>query len=342
VSGEAAGRGRPLLTVAELRVEFSTQQGMICAVADAGLHIDRGEVLAVVGESGSGKTVTSLAILGLLPPAGRVARGKITFDSTDLLSASRKAMRKLRGQRIGMIFQDPMTALNPVMRVGDQIDEAIRIHDRTTSRAAARSRTIQTLELVGVSDAQRRARQYPHEWSGGMRQRAVIAMALANGPDLIIADEPTTALDTTVQAQVLEVLQKARAETGVAIMLITHNLGLVAEIADRVVVMYAGRVVESAPVRTVLRSSAHPYTRGLIASRPGAIGSDHRLTPIQGVPPSALAIPAGCSFHPRCPQTAGDSACSSLLPRLALVGDSHEAACHHSAAVLADAGGVPQ
>jgi oligopeptide/dipeptide ABC transporter ATP-binding protein len=286
--------------------------------------------------------VTSLAILGLLPPTARIARGGIWFDGADLRNAGRRAMRKLRGQRIGMIFQDPMTSLNPVMRVGDQIDEAIRIHDRSTSRAAARDRTIEMLHLVGVSDAPRRARQYPHEWSGGMRQRAVIAMALVNGPDLVIADEPTTALDTTVQAQVLEVLQKAREETGVAVMLITHNLGLVAEIADRVVVMYAGRVVERAPVRTVLRSSAHPYTRGLITSRPGAVGADRRLTPIQGVPPTPLAIPSGCSFHPRCTQIAGDSACSALRPALAVVGELHEAACHHSAAVLADAKGAPQ
>jgi oligopeptide/dipeptide ABC transporter ATP-binding protein len=198
------------------------------------------------------------------------------------------------------------------------------------------------LELVGVSDAPRRARQYPHEWSGGMRQRAVIATALVNGPDLIIADEPTTALDTTVQAQVLQVLAKAREETGVAVMLITHNLGLVAEIADRVVVMYAGRVVERAPVRTVLRESAHPYTRGLIASRPGAFGASRRLTPIPGTPPTALAIPEGCSFHPRCTRIAGDIACSTLRPPLALVGSRHEAACHHSAEVLADAREVPQ
>jgi oligopeptide/dipeptide ABC transporter ATP-binding protein len=325
-----ADAGAELLSISDLRVEFKTEHGAVTALDEVEYTIRRGEILGVVGESGSGKTVTALSVLGLLPPNARILEGDLNFDGLDLRRANKRTMRDLRGRRIGMIFQDPMTALNPVMRVGDQIDEAWLIHRKSESRRGARRRTLETLDLVGVTDPARRARQYPHEWSGGMRQRAVIAMALINDPDLVIADEPTTALDATVQAQVIDVLRRARAETGVAVILITHNLGVVAEIADRVVVMYAGRVVEEAPVRTLLRDSAHPYTRGLIASRPGTVAAGERLVPIPGLPPNMRLIHRGCAFRPRCSSAAGDPRCAADRPSLRVTGADHQSACHHA------------
>jgi len=323
--------GEELLSIEGLRVDFTDDRGRaVHALDGAGYTVRKGEILGVVGESGSGKTVTALTLMGLLPHNARVVGGQIGFDGLDILRLARPQLRALRGRRIGMIFQDPMTALDPVVRVGDQVDEAYLIHHKSQSRKSARSRTLSILDLVGVADPERRARQYPHEWSGGMRQRAMIAMALINGPDLLIADEPTTALDATVQAQVIDVLARARAETGVAVVLITHNLGIIAEIADRVAVMYAGRVVEHAAVRTLLRASAHPYTRALIASRPGSAPAGERLTPIRGMPPRMLTIPPGCSFQPRCTSAGEDQRCVTDKPELVTIGELHEAACHHA------------
>jgi oligopeptide/dipeptide ABC transporter ATP-binding protein len=340
----APGQPRPggeLLSIEGLRVDFTDDRGRtVHALDGAGYTVRKGEILGVVGESGSGKTVSALTLMGLLPHNARGVGGEIRFDGLDILGLARPRLRALRGSRIGMIFQDPMTALDPVMRVGDQIDEAYLIHHKSQSRRSARSRTLSILDLVGVADPESRARQYPHQWSGGMRQRAMIAMALINGPDLLIADEPTTALDATVQAQVIDVLGRARAETGVAVVLITHNLGIIAEVADRVAVMYAGRVVEHAAVRTLLRTSAHPYTQALIASRPGSVGAGERLTPIRGLPPRMLTIPPGCSFQPRCTSAGGDQRCVTDKPELAVIGELHDAACHHAGAQVSKSGEV--
>jgi oligopeptide/dipeptide ABC transporter ATP-binding protein len=286
------------------------------------------ETLAVVGESGSGKTVTSLAIMGLLPATASIS-GEATFDGENLIGRSEKQLQSVRGDRIAMIFQDALAALNPVHRVGDQIAEAIAVH-HDLSRADLRSRAVELLDLVGIPEPADRAGDYPHQFSGGMRQRAMIAMAIANDPDVLIADEPTTALDVTIQAQVLDVLERIQERTDTAIILITHDLGVVAGIADRVLVMYAGREAELGSAEDVFYRPSHPYTRGLLASLPRLDrGPDHhRLHHIEGQPPSLIFVPSGCAFHPRCPYADLDGVCVSAVPQSVAVSPGHTAACH--------------
>ena len=320
----------PILEVRDLEVFFATSHGSVEAVRGVDLTLAAGDVLGIVGESGSGKSVTMRAVLGLLPPTARI-RGSVRFHGQELLGRSRRLLRALRGKRIGMIFQDPMTALNPVITIGEQIVEAIRIHDRAISHSKALARAVELLELVAIPFPERRVRQYPHEFSGGMRQRAVIAMAMANGPELLIADEPTTALDVTVQAQILDVLARLRVERGVSLALITHDLGVVAGMADHIAVMYAGRVVERGPVNEVFYRPRHPYTRGLLAATPRIEGEVVRLRAIEGSPPSLARRPSGCAFHPRCPLADGRR-CVTEEPVLREV-DGAFAACHYAEAM---------
>jgi peptide/nickel transport system ATP-binding protein len=291
----------PLLSVRDLSVAFQTEDGLVKAVNGITFDLHPGETLAVVGESGSGKSVAAMAIMRLLPRYAQIS-GSIEFEGVDLLGLSVKQMRKLQGNRVAMIFQDPMTALNPVFTVGNQLVEAIRVHHRGVSKNAARSRAVELLDLVGIPDARARIDNFPHEFSGGMRQRAMIAMGIANEPALLIADEPTTALDVTIQAQVIEVMKTAQEATGAAMMLITHDLGLVAGVAERVQVMYGGRLFETADTDTIYHGSRNPYTRGLMLSIPSATArTSHRLRPIVGSPPSAINPPSGCVFRTRCP-----------------------------------------
>ena len=318
----------PLLDVADLRVEFRTEDGVVHAVRGIDFSLERGEVLGIVGESGSGKSVTNLAILGLLPKTAKVS-GSVRFEGTELIGLGDRAMNSYRGNRIAMIFQDPMTSLNPVHRVGRQIAEGIREHN-DVSKAEATKRAVAMLDLVGIPNAAARADNYPHEFSGGMRQRVMIAMAMANDPDVLIADEPTTALDVTVQAQILETLDLLRKERGIAVILITHDLGVVANNADRLLVMYAGRVVEEGAVADVFRAPRMPYTIGLLGSLPKMNERDRRrLTPIPGSPPSLINIRPGCLFGPRCPIAV--ERCSRDEPPLVTVGASTQrSACHRA------------
>ncbi len=317
-----------LLEVTDLKTIFRTEVGIVHAVDGVSFKVDPGEVLAIVGESGCGKTVTALSVMGLIPaPAGRIAGGSIRYHDEDLLRMDSERRREIRGNRIAMIFQDPLTALNPVHRIGAQIAEAIQAH-RDVSRKEAWRRAVDLLTLVGIPNAEQRARNYPHHFSGGMRQRAMIAMAIALDPELLIADEPTTALDVTVQAQILRVLLDVQERFGMAIILITHDLGVVAGIADRVVVMYAGKKVEEADVHTLYGAPQHPYTWGLLGSttrvdRPRL----EQLAQIPGAPPSLLAPPPACRFAPRCAYV--QPLCRSEYPELreAPSGD-HLAACH--------------
>ncbi|HEY7049577.1 MAG TPA: ABC transporter ATP-binding protein [Jatrophihabitantaceae bacterium] len=322
---------QPLLEVRDLAVQFKTLDGLVHAVDGVSFTVAKGEILGVVGESGSGKSVSVMSMLGLVPqPPGRIAGGSVLFEGTDLLRASKRRMRQIRGEQIGMIFQDPMTALNPVMRIGKQIAEAIRTHHRRTSGDAAMARAIDLLRLVGVPQPEARVQQYPHQFSGGMRQRAMIAMAIANDPTLLIADEPTTALDVTIQAQVLDMLRRAQAETGAATIFITHDLGVVAELAERVIVMYAGRVMESGAVRTIFASPRHPYTVGLLKSLPSLKHESQTLTPIPGNPPNLLQPIPGCPFQPRCDIGRDREICATTRPPLAEVAPGHTSACHFS------------
>jgi peptide/nickel transport system ATP-binding protein/oligopeptide transport system ATP-binding protein len=291
-----------LLRVSDLRVGFATENGRLQAVDGVSFELAPGEVLAIVGESGSGKSVTAQTIIGLTRSANTRIDGSVHFGGADLIAAGERDLQEVRGERIAMVFQDPMTSFNPVYRIGDQIAEAIRAHRRETSAREARERTIELLDSVGIPEAARRVEDYPHEFSGGMRQRAMIAMALALEPEVLIADEPTTALDVTVQAQILGLLERLNRERGLATILITHDLGVVAEIADRVLVMYAGRVVEQGTLEEIFYDPQHPYTWGLLGSltrldRPRV----ERLQQITGAPPSLLDLPAGCAFRPRCP-----------------------------------------
>jgi len=321
-----------VLDVSGLTVTFPGPEGPVRAVRGVDYRLRRGEVLGIVGESGSGKSVTSLAVMGLLPPTAQVA-GSITFDGRDLLTLSDDELNRIRGERIAMIFQDPMNSLNPVYPVGYQIEEAVLAH-RAVSRAHARERAVELLDLVRIPNPRERVSSYPHELSGGMRQRVVIAIAMANDPDVIIADEPTTALDVTVQAQVLQALQAARAATGAAMVLITHDLGVVAGQADRVMVMYAGKLVETGDVEPVFYEPRMPYTLGLLGALPRLDRPAERLTPIPGAPPSVVDLPPGCPFSPRCPLST--DLCRDTEPELTAVGGSaadHLAACHHSAQV---------
>ena len=318
----------PLLSVEELVTEFRTADGVVHAVDRVSYQLWPGETLAVVGESGSGKSVTAMSILGLVQqPPGRIAGGRVMFEGRDLLQLSRRDMRAVRGKSIAMIFQDPMTSLNPVMTIGFQITEAMLAHG-DMQRREAEERAVELLATVGVPNAGARFRQYPHQFSGGMRQRALIAMAIANRPRLLIADEPTTALDVTIQAQVFEALRLAQRETAAAMILITHDLGLVAELADRVAVMYAGRVVETTGVRELFHAPRHPYTVGLMKSLPRLDGRGGRLLPIPGAPPSLLQPPPGCPFHPRCALYRGRSQCHTERPALRALGPQHASACH--------------
>ncbi|HEY8393890.1 MAG TPA: ABC transporter ATP-binding protein [Thermaerobacter sp.] len=310
---------RPLLEVQELTAGFYTNDGPLVAVEDVSFTIAAGETVCLVGESGSGKSVTSLAIMRLLEyDNGFISGGRILLDGEDLVTKSQEEMRRIRGRHIAMIFQEPMTALNPVFTVGDQIAEAVMLHEGL-DRTAAMGRAVEMLRLVGIPEPEVRARQYPHEFSGGMRQRAMIAMALACRPRLLIADEPTTALDVTVQAQILDLLRRLRDELGMSILLITHDMGVAAEMADRIVVMYAGRVVEEGTVYQVFDAPRHPYTMGLLASVPDLEGPrQRRLRAIPGAVPGIGRMPPGCRFHPRCPHA--EERCRADEPPLRDVG----------------------
>ncbi len=316
-----------LLQVEDLRVQFATDDGIVHAVDGISYSVDAGHTLGIVGESGSGKTVSSLTTLGLTRAKNTSIEGRIMFEGRDLVSLPDDELRKIRGNEIAMIFQDPLSSLHPFYKVGKQLSEAVLTH-RKVSKADARSRAVELLELVGIPDPQRRVDQYPHEFSGGMRQRVMIAMALANEPKLLIADEPTTALDVTVQAQILGLLNDLQRRLGMAIIVITHDLGVVAEITDHIGVMYAGRIVERAPTEAIFGSPQHPYTWGLLKSIPRLdTPRDEELVPISGRPPSLIRRPSGCHFHPRCPYVR--DAHTRTDPRLEPVtGDpGHEAAC---------------
>ena len=319
-----------LLSVSDLRVSFATEAGLLHAVDGVSFDLEAGEVLAIVGESGSGKSVTAQTLIGLTRSHNARIEGTVKLGGRDLTAASEKELQKVRGAEIAMVFQDPMTSFNPVYRIGAQIVEAVRAHRSEMSRAAARELAVEMLDSVGIPDAERRVDDYPHEFSGGMRQRAMIAMALALEPAVLIADEPTTALDVTIQAQVLEVLKTVQTATNAATILITHDLGIVAELCERVLVMYAGKVVESGDVHTIFQNPRHPYTIGLMDSLPKLTEDEEWLRPIPGQPPSLISRPSGCAFHPRCFLSQGRLRCNEEVPSLRVVdgGDEHYAACH--------------
>ena len=316
----------PILDIQGLLTWFSIRGGEVRAVDGVDLVIRRGETVGLVGESGSGKSVTARSIMRLVPmPPGRYAGGRILFDGVDLLSLSEREMRDLRGGRIAMIFQDPMTFLNPVLTAGEQVAEAIRKHQGATKREA-RAQTIELFRTVGMPNPEERYDTYPHQLSGGMRQRVMIAIALSSRPDLLVADEPTTALDVTIQAQILELLKQLQREFGMSILLITHDLGVVAEMCDTVAVMYAGRVVEQAPVETLFADPQHPYTAGLMNAIPHVELPDAPPRPIEGSPPDMAHPPHGCRFHPRCPHA--EARCATDEPALREVAPGHQSACH--------------
>ncbi len=317
----------PLLRVEDLHVEFPTEDGVVHAVDGISYEVARGRTLGIVGESGSGKTVSSLTTLGLTRTQGAHISGRIMFEGRDLVALGEDELRGVRGNDIAMVFQDPLSSLHPFFKVGAQLIEAIRVH-QDMNKAKARERAVELLGLVGIPDPSRRVEEFPHEFSGGMRQRAMIAMALANEPKLLIADEPTTALDVTVQAQILALMERLQRELGMAIVIITHDLGVVAEMADDIAVMYAGRIVETASAELLFSSPEHPYTWGLLKSIPMLAGSrDEELVPIPGTPPSLINRPSGCHFHPRCPYAQPDHA--RIDPQLRGVPDhpAHQAAC---------------
>jgi peptide/nickel transport system ATP-binding protein len=317
----------PLLRVEDLRVEFRTEDGVVHAVDGVTYEVGAGRTLGIVGESGSGKTVSSLTTLGLTRAQGAHVSGRILFEGKDLVALSDREMRAIRGNDIAMIFQDPLSSLHPFFKVGAQLIEAVRVH-QDVSKKQARARAIELLGLVGIPDPSRRVEEYPHEFSGGMRQRAMIAMALANEPKLLIADEPTTALDVTVQAQILALLQRLQRELGMAIVMITHDLGVVAEMADDIAVMYAGRVVETASAKLLFAGPEHPYTWGLLKSIPSLSGTrKEQLVPIEGTPPSLINLPSGCHFHPRCPYSQPEH--ERIDPKLEPVAGEpdHQVAC---------------
>ncbi len=320
----------PLLQISDLNVAFETARGLIRPVRDVSLSIYPGQTVAVVGESGCGKSVTAMSILRLLPsPPSKVLSGSIMFAGRDLVTVPENQMQKIRGKEIAMIFQEPMTSLNPVYSIGDQIAEAVVLHQHVGSREGLRIAE-QSLRDVGIADAHRRLREYPHEMSGGMRQRIMIAMALSCKPKLLIADEPTTALDVTIQAQILELLRKVQQQTGMSIMLITHDLGVVAENADVVAVMYASRIVETATVEELFDRPQHPYTQGLFRSIPKFGVTSKRLETIPGTVPNPTKFPPGCKFHTRCDRLNGDPLCSTVEPLLREVSPGHWASCHHA------------
>ncbi|MDI6901493.1 MAG: ABC transporter ATP-binding protein [Anaerosomatales bacterium] len=318
-----------LLEVTDLRTHFFTRDGVVKAVDGVSFSLDYGQTLAIVGESGSGKSVTAMSIMGLIPdPPGKIVEGDILFKGDSMLAMEPAEVRKLRGDRIAMIFQDPMTSLNPVYRVGHQIGESLRIHRGMTKREAF-DRAVELLDLVGIPNPRERAKDYPHQFSGGMRQRAMIAMALSCDPDILIADEPTTALDVTIQAQILELMIELQDRTGTAIIMITHDLGVVADMADDVMVMYAGKPVEFGTADEVFYKPLHPYTWGLLDSLPRHdVSEKGTLEPIQGQPPSLIRVPRGCSFHPRCPYARVK--CVKEVPELVPVEGGHASGCHFS------------
>jgi peptide/nickel transport system ATP-binding protein len=326
-----------VLDVKNLQTVFFTNSGLFKAVDDVSFTVRRGETLAIVGESGCGKSVSALSIMRLVPdPPGRIVGGSVTLEGTDLLSLDEAEMRKIRGNRISMIFQEPMTSLNPVMRIGDQITEAVQLHRSMTNKEAWK-KAVEMLRLVRIPEPERRALEYPHQLSGGMRQRAMIAMALACRPALLIADEPTTALDVTIQAQILALIVELQKELGTGLILITHDLGVVAQTAQRVIVMYAGKKVEEAGVEALFENPRHPYTRGLMASMPAVIGlgakTDARLTEIPGMVPSLTNLPVGCAFAPRCAMAI--DRCHQEYPPLRDFGDHHFSACWRAAELVA-------
>lgn len=312
------------MEVEDLKVRFKTENGYVSTVNGVTFSIVEGETLAIVGESGSGKSVTSLALMGILPPNGEVYEGELTFKDKDLRKLSKKEYRGLRGKEISMIFQEPMTALNPVFTIGFQLRETLVLHFKMT-KEEAHARGIEMLKLVGIPDAEKVMTRFPHQLSGGMRQRVMIAIALSCNPSLLIADEPTTALDVTIQAQILTLMRDLKQNSNTSIMIITHDLGVVAELADRVIVMYAGEVVEEAPVYELFENPLHPYTQGLMSSIPKVHDVVEDLYSIEGTVPNPSQMPTGCKFHPRCPLA--DAECTKIHPKLEYVNDTHAKRC---------------
>ncbi len=322
--------GEPLLEIRNLKTCFYTEDGVVPAIENVSFSLDKGETIGIVGESGSGKSVTALSVMRLIPnPPGRIECGEIIFEGENLLEKRMDQMRGIRGNDIAMIFQEPMTSLNPVLTVGDQIMEAIVLHQKL-SKQDAKAKAVHMLRLVGIPSPERRVNDYPHQMSGGMRQRVMIAMALSCNPKLLIADEPTTALDVTVQAQILELMMALKDDLGTSVMLITHDLGVIAETADKVVVMYAGNVVEKAGVRELFREPAHPYTMGLLGSIPKLNEDSKRLQSIEGVVPSPFNMPKGCRFSPRCGHAM--DICREREPVFAKIADGHHVSCWKYAA----------
>jgi peptide/nickel transport system ATP-binding protein len=324
-----------VLSVRNLKVEFPTRRGVLTAIDDVSFDIAPGEVLGVVGESGAGKSITGTAVIGLIEPPGRIAGGEVWLRGTRIDNLPPDEMRKIRGKRIGMVFQDPLTSLNPLYRIGEQLIETITTHTNLSNHAA-RDKALSLLNEVGIPAPEMRIDAYPHQFSGGMRQRVVLALALAAEPELVIADEPTTALDVSVQAQIIALLKRLCAQHGAAVMLITHDMGVIAETADRVAVMYAGRIAEIGPVRDVIKQPLHPYTKGLMGSIPSLTGESDRLVQIPGSMPRLTAIPSGCAFHPRCPRAF--TPCSTFRPELQTE-QSSQVACwlYHQFPVTAEA-----
>ena len=328
-----------LLVVKNLRTYFDTDDGVVKAVDGISFELKRGQTLGIVGESGSGKSVTNLSIIRLIPDTpGKIVSGEVVFNGNDLLLVSNEAIRKIRGRKIAMIFQDPMTSLNPFMKISKQLMEMTQLHLGHT-KAQARAHAIRMLETVGIPDAQTRADSYPHEFSGGMRQRVMIAMALSCEPELLIADEPTTALDVTIQAQILELIKKLKRETGTSVILITHDLGVVAGMTDHVIVMYAGKIFEQAPTNELFAKPGNPYTKGLLRSVPDPTAEQGKLYQIPGLPPDVARLGPGCPFAPRCDRVEG--ICKREFPPFAQLNADHYSLCHFAREVYSESGGTP-
>jgi oligopeptide transport system ATP-binding protein len=328
-----------LLEVRNLRTYFDTDDGVVKAVDGVSFELKRGQTLGIVGESGSGKSVTNLSIIRLIPePPGKIVSGEVIFNGSDLMLVSNEAIRKIRGRRIAMIFQDPMTSLNPFMKISRQLMEMTQLHLGHT-KAQARAHAIRMLETVGIPDAHTRADNYPHEFSGGMRQRVMIAMALSCEPELLIADEPTTALDVTIQAQILELIKKLKRETGTSVILITHDLGVVAGMTDHVIVMYAGKIFEQAPTRELFARPGNPYTKGLLRSVPDPTAEQGKLYQIPGLPPDVAHLKPGCPFAPRCERV--EEICRREFPPFVQLNAEHYSLCHFAREVYSESGGTP-
>jgi oligopeptide transport system ATP-binding protein len=328
-----------LLEVKNLRTHFDTDDGVVKAVDGISFELQRGQTLGIVGESGSGKSVTNLSIIRLVPePPGKIVSGEVIFNGNDLLLVSNEAIRKIRGRRIAMIFQDPMTSLNPFMKISKQLMEMTQLHLGHT-KAQARAHAIRMLETVGIPDAHTRADSYPHEFSGGMRQRVMIAMALSCEPELLIADEPTTALDVTIQAQILELIKKLKRETGTSVILITHDLGVVAGMTDHVIVMYAGKIFEQAPTNELFARPGNPYTKGLLRSVPDPTAEQGKLYQIPGLPPDVAHLKPGCPFAPRCDRV--EEICRREFPPFVQLNADHCSLCHFAREVYSESGGTP-